>query len=202
MLARFLSVLCLLFSAAAHAAPVVMVFGDSLSAAYGIPRESGWVHLLGQRLAQEKLAHRVVNASISGETTAGGRSRIEDTLAAHRPAIVIVELGANDGLRGLPLTAMQDNLDAIVQACRRHGARVLLVGLQLPPNYGMPYAQKFQDVYVQLARRHKLGFVPFLFEGFADRRELFQADNLHPTAQAQPLILDNVWPALRPMLKR
>jgi len=202
MLARFLLVLCLLLSAATHAAPVVLVFGDSLSAAYGIPRESGWVHRLEQRLAQEKFAHRVINASISGETTAGGRSRIEDTLAQHRPAIVIVELGANDGLRGLPLAAMQENLEAVIAACRRHRARELLVGLQLPPNYGIAYAQKFQDVYGQLAKRHKLGMVPFLLDGFADNRELFQADNLHPTAQAQPLMLENVWPALRPLLKR
>ena len=201
-MARILLVLCLSFAGAAHAAPVVMVFGDSLSAAYGIARESGWVHLLEQRLAQERFDYPVVNASISGETTAGGRGRIDDALAQHRPAIVIVELGANDGLRGLPLAAMRENLEAIIQACRRRGARVLLVGLQLPPNYGIPYARMFQEVYVQLAKRHKLAFAPFLFQGFADRRELFQSDNMHPTAQAQPLMLENVWPALRPMLKR
>lgn len=202
MIARTLLVLCLLFSSVAHAAPTVMVFGDSLSAAYGLAQESGWVHLLEQRLAQEKFGYPVVNASISGETTAGGRQRIEQSLAQHRPAIVIVELGANDGLRGLPLTAMEDNLEAIIRACRRHGARVLLVGMRLPPNYGIAYAQKFQDTYLQLAKRHKLGPVPFLLEGFADRRELFQADNLHPTAQAQPLILENIWRPLRALLKR
>ena len=179
-----------------------MVFGDSLSAAYGLALESGWVHLLEQRLAQEKFGYLVVNASISGETSAGGRQRIEQSLARHRPAIVIVELGANDGLRGLPLTAMEDNLEAIIHACRRHGARVLLVGMRLPPNYGIAYSQKFQDTYLQLAQRRKLGPVPFLLEGFADRRELFQADNLHPTAQAQPLILENVWRPLRGLLKR
>lgn len=179
-----------------------MVFGDSLSAAYGIAPESGWVHLLEQRLAQEKFGYPVVNASISGETTAGGRERIEQSLTQHRPAIVIVELGANDGLRGLSLTTMEGNLEAIIQACRHHGARVLLVGMRLPPNYGMAYAQKFQETYLQLAQRYKLGTVPFLLDGFADRRELFQADNLHPTAQAQPLILENIWRPLRGLLKR
>jgi acyl-CoA thioesterase-1 len=179
-----------------------MVFGDSLSAAYGITRESGWVHLLEQRLAEEKFDHPVVNASISGETTAGGRQRIEQSLVQHRPAVVILELGANDGLRGLPLAAMQDNLEAIIQACHRHNARVLLVGMRLPPNYGIAYAEKFQNTYFRLAKRHKLGAVPFLLEGFADRRDLFQADNLHPTAQAQPLILDNIWRPLRGLLRR
>lgn len=184
-----------------RAAPVILVFGDSLSAAYGIPRESGWVSLLETRLAKEKFDYQIVNASISGETTAGGLHRIEAALTEHRPAIVILELGANDGLRGLPLAAMSSNLEQIVAICQRKKARVLLIGMRLPPNYGMRYTQKFQDNYAALARRHKLAFVPFLLAGIEDGT-LFQADNVHPTAEAQPRIMENVWAKLLPMLKQ
>lgn len=197
---RVLLLVCLLLPGALLAAPVILVFGDSLSAAYGVPRESGWATLLQARLAEEKFKHQVINASISGETTAGGLRRIDAALATHRPAIVILQLGANDGLRGLPLDAMASNLDAMVRVCIRRDARVLIIGMRLPPNYGMRYTQKFQESYAVLAKRHKLALVPFMLEGLQDNR-LFQADGLHPGIEAQPRIMENVWAALKPMLK-
>lgn len=198
---RILLFICLLLPGMLRAAPVILVFGDSLSAAYGIPREYGWVSLLEARLAKEKLDYQIVNASISGETTAGGLRRIEAALAAHHPAIVILELGANDWLRGLSLAAMSSNLEQIVSACQRKKARVLLIGMRLPPNYGTRYTQKFQDNYAALARRHKLAFVPFLLDGIEDGTN-FQADNVHPTAAAQPRIMENVWGKLQPLVKQ
>lgn len=197
---RWLILVLLLFTPVAWAAPAIVVFGDSLAANYGIARESGWVSLLQQRLTAHHYSHQLINASISGETTAGGRSRIHATLAEHKPAIVILELGANDGLRGLPLDAMQANLAAIIQACQANKARVLLVGMRLPPNYGPVYAERFSSVYPALAKQYKTPLLPFLLEGMGDRRELFQADNLHPTAAAQAQVMENVWAALRPML--
>ena len=201
MFKRFLLIACLLFSLPTQGAGI-MVFGDSLSAAYGIPQDSGWVALLQQRLTQHRPPYQVVNASISGETTRGGLSRINQALASHRPAIVILELGANDGLRGLSLDATRDNLSAIIQACRKQQAQVLLVGMRLPPNYGPDYAGKFQALYPQLARRFKVKLVPFMLEGIADKRELFQADGFHPTAAAQLFIMEQIWKYLQPMLKR
>lgn len=187
---------------AAHgAAQSILVLGDSLSAAYGIAAERGWVALLGERLARERPDYRVVNASISGETSAGGRARVAAELARHRPAIVIVELGANDGLRGLSPAQMHDNLSAIVAAAQKARARVLLVGMKLPPNYGPDYTERFEAVFAGLQRRYRTAWLPFLLEGVAERRELFQPDHIHPTEQAQPLILQNVWAALRPLLK-
>jgi acyl-CoA thioesterase-1 len=182
-------------ASAPSAAPIILVYGDSLSAAYGIPQSSGWVALLGERLKQRKLDYTVVNASISGETSAGGAARIGKTLAASKPAIVIVQLGANDGLRGLPVAQMKANLATIVQASKREGARVMLVGMQLPPNYGVPYVNEFRAAFRDLARDERVAFVPFILEGL-DKREQFQADNLHPTAQAQPILLENVWKGL------
>jgi acyl-CoA thioesterase-1 len=196
---RFLLICCLLFSLPAQAA-VILVFGDSLSAAYGIPRQSGWVTLLQQRLERDRPEYRIINASISGETTRGGLYRIDQTLAQNRPAIVIIELGGNDGLRGLPLAATRDNLAGIIRACRRHGAKVLLIGMRLPPNYGRNYVQGFQEVYPQLAKRFRIRLMPFLLDGIADKPELFQADGIHPTATAQPMIMEKVWIYLRPML--
>jgi acyl-CoA thioesterase I len=160
------------------------------------------VGLLQQRLHAEKLDYRVVNASISGETTSGGRSRIDGALKAHRPAIVIVELGGNDGLRGQSPDAMRVNLEAIVDACRSAKAAVLLVGVRMPPNYGMDYTQKFQQVFGEVARSRKLPAVPFILDGFGEKREYFQPDGIHPTLEAQPLMLDAVWKSLRPLLKR
>ena len=172
----------------------VMVFGDSLSAAYGISPKDGWVTLMGAKLQSQGVA--VVNASISGETTLGGLNRIKGDLARLRPTIVILALGANDGLRGLPNANTRKNLEAIIVASRSASARVVLVGVQIPPNYGLEYAQQFREIYADLAGKYKLPLVPFLLEGFADKLELFQADRLHPTAAAQARIVDNVTPAL------
>lgn len=175
------------------------MFGDSLSAAYGIPESAGWVALLGERLKQRKSNYTVANASISGETSAGGAARIGKALASIKPSIVIVQLGANDGLRGLPVTEMKKNLTAIVQASKRVGARVVLVGMQLPPNYGVPYVNQFKAAFGEVAKDERVAFVPFLLEGL-DKREQFQADNLHPTAAAQPILLENVWKKLATMM--
>jgi acyl-CoA thioesterase-1 len=201
MLLRALLIIGLMIPGLLCAAPVILVFGDSLSAAYGIPRDAGWVSLLDQRLVKEKFDYQIVNASISGETTAGGLSRINAALTEHRPAVVILELGANDGLRGLPLANMSNNLDKIITACQRKKARVLLIGMRLPPNYGMRYTQEFQDTYAALAKQHKLPLVPFLLAGVEDEK-YYQADRLHPTAEAQPQILNAIWAALHPMLKQ
>ena len=166
-----------------------------------MPREQGWVHLLEQRLRAEKLDYKVVNASISGETTLGGRSRIDAALKTHRPALVILELGANDGLRGATPESIRRNLEAISDACRRAQARVLLVGIRLPPNYGTAYTEKFHDVFGAVARSRKIPLVPFLLDGFANDRKLFQDDGIHPSDAAQPLMLDTVWKTLRPLIK-
>jgi len=190
----------LAFNGPGAAASTILVFGDSLSSAYGIPQKAGWVALLGERLKQRSPDYTVVNASISGETSAGGAARIAKTLASSKPAIVIVELGANDGLRGLPVTEMKKNLSSIVQASKRDGARVVLVGMQLPPNYGVPYVNQFRAVFSDIARDERVAFVPFLLEGL-DNREQFLADALHPTAAAQPILLENVWRKLATMVK-
>ncbi|WP_213537517.1 arylesterase [Nitrosospira sp. NRS527] len=178
----------------------IMVFGDSLSAGYGLPHNAGWVSLLKRRL-QTKSQATLINNSISGETAAGGRNRIVQAIKTHRPDIVVIELGGNDGLRGTPIESIRDDLEAIIEACLRNKTAVLLAGMQLPPNYGIAYTQKFQDIYPQLAKRHGLKLVPFLLEGFGDKREFFQADGIHPSAQAQEKIVDNVWKILRTMIK-
>jgi len=187
---------------AALAAPKILVYGDSLSAAYGIAQARGWVSLLEERIRREKLDYSVVNASISGETTSGGLSRLRQTLDEHRPAIVILELGANDGLRGLPVAEAKNNLAAMIRMAQKSRARVLLVGVRMPPNYGPDYTREFDGAFAELARRHRVALVPFLLEGIAERRELFQADGMHPTEAAQPVLLDNVWRKLRPMIGR
>jgi len=187
---------------AAAPAATILVYGDSLSAGYGLPQEQGWVSLLAQRLRAEKFDYRVVNASISGETTSGGRARIGGVLKNHRPELVIIELGANDGLRGTSLAVMRTNLEAIVDDCLSAKAAVLLVGIRLPPNFGMDFTSKFQQVFTDVARSRKLRPVPFILDGFGAKRELFQADNIHPTAAAQPLMLEIVWKELKPLLKR
>jgi acyl-CoA thioesterase-1 len=205
-LSSLLLLLCLWLPATAPAsdnerAPVILVLGDSLSAGHGIDYTRGWVSLLQQRLAAQHFPQRVVNASISGETTAGGVSRLPAALASHRPAIVILELGGNDGLRGLPLARMRTNLAKLIELAKAKGARVLLLGMRLPPNYGPRYTNGFQDIYKQLAEKYHVALVPFLLQGVAEQRELMQADNIHPTAQAQPRLLDNVWPRLLPLLR-
>ncbi len=187
--------------ASAGKAPVILVFGDSLSAEYGLPRGAGWAALMEQRLKQLKMNYSVANASISGETTAGGAARINAELARIRPAVVIIELGGNDGLRGLALAATRANLEAMIEAATKSGARVLLCGMQLPPNYGRDYTERFRAMYGELAKRHKAALLPFFLEGIGDRREMFQSDGIHPVAEAQPRILDNVWAELAPLLK-
>lgn len=188
------------FLPAAYAAKTILVFGDSLSAGYGIRQDASWPALLALRLQEKKLDYSVVNASISGETTAGGRARIDAALSKHAPQIVIVALGANDGLRGLSLKVMRDNLTAIASSTQKIKAQVLIVGQRLPPNYG-PYALQFQESFGEVAKAKKAALVNFLLDGVATQPNLFQADNLHPTAEAQPRLLDNVWQGLAPLLK-
>ncbi|MEW5890507.1 MAG: arylesterase [Pseudomonadota bacterium] len=198
---RFIVIVLLsLWGAAAQAAGTVLVVGDSISAGYGLRQSDSWPSLLAARLEREGFDYNVVNASISGDTTAGGRSRIGAALARHRPAVVIIALGGNDGLRGLPPDKMRENLEAMARAARDAHARVLIAGMRLPPNYGMAYTRQFEQAFAEAARNTRSVLVPFLLDGFAERRDLFQADAIHPTAAAQPLILDNVWPTLRPLL--
>jgi len=180
--------------------PAIMVFGDSLSAGYGLPQGKGWVDLLQQRLERDNYAYRVVNASISGETTLGGRNRLADALAQHHPRIVILELGSNDGLRGQAPDAMRENLVAMVRSSQAAKAKVLLVGMRIPPNYGPDYTEKFHAGFIAAANQTRVPLVSFLLEGLADRRDLFQADGMHPDVEAQSILLDNVWGKLRPML--
>ncbi len=189
--------------AAVPATRTILVLGDSLSAEYGLKRGSGWVSLLEQRLNSEKISAKVVNASISGDTTSGGRSRLAALLTQHQPSHVIIELGGNDALRGLPLELTQENLNQMTQAAQKSGARVLLLGMQMPPNYGKDYGERFVAMFAKVAKSHKAALVPFLLKGVADAPDslqLFQADRIHPTAQAHPAILDNVWPELKKLL--
>jgi len=179
----------------------ILVFGDSLSAGYGVATGSGWVDLLRQRLQDKGLAYQVVNASISGETSAGGLSNIGAALSRHRPEILILELGANDGLRGLSLKAMKSNLSSIIRQAKTAGARVLLLGMQMPPNYGPRYTERFSAIYGELAAEQQLPLVPFLLQKVALDPSLMQADNLHPNTKGQPLLLETVWPVLRPLLQ-
>jgi acyl-CoA thioesterase-1 len=181
----------------------LLVVGDSLSAEYGLSRGSGWVALLAQRMAVDHAAWQVVNASISGDTTSGGKSRLPALLKLHQPRVVALELGGNDALRGLPLAATQENLAAMTRLAQDAGATVLLLGMQVPPNYGPKYTRDFAAVFAEVAKNRQAALVPFLLRGVADRpdaEDWFQADRIHPKAQAHPLILDNVWPALKPLL--
>lgn len=189
--------------AVAQAAPArsVLVLGDSLSAAHNIPVESGWVHLLGERLGKMEPPWRVVNASISGETSLSGRNHLPGLLAKERPGVVVIELGANDGLRGLPLDALRDNLAAMIDLAHKRGARVLLLGIELPVNYGPQYRDGLRAIYADLARSKRTALVPFLLDGVALDPTLMQDDGLHPLAAGEPRVLDNVWKALQPLLK-
>ncbi len=184
----------------AHAAGTVMVFGDSLSAAYNLPVEQGWVHLVEKRIAERKLSWKVVNASISGETTAGGLRRLPEDLKRHNPDIVLIELGANDALRGQPVAGIRSNLVEMVKLARKARAEPVIVGLMIPPNYGIEYAEQFRRLYGDVARAQKAPIVPFLLEGIADKPEMFQADQLHPTAAGELRVADNVWATLEPLL--
>jgi acyl-CoA thioesterase-1 len=184
--------------------PTILVVGDSLSAEYGLKRGSGWVELLEKRLAQERLTAKVINASISGDTTSGGRSRLAALLAQHRPTLVIIELGGNDALRGLPLNMTQDNLLTMTRQAKSAGAQVLLLGMQMPPNYGPDMARQFEAAYAQVAKSQKAALVPFFLQGIGDDPEplkWFQADRIHPNEAAQPRMLANVWPTLKKQLK-
>ena len=185
------------------AAPLILVVGDSLSAEYGIARGQGWVALLEQRLRQDGLRGTVVNASVSGDTTSGGKARLPALLARHRPAVVVIELGGNDALRGLPMSATRQNLSDMARSARAAGARVLIAGMQLPPNYGKAYGQEFVAAFAQVAKAEGAALVPFLLKNVADgpdADQMFQADRIHPTAQAHARILDNVWPTLKPLV--
>lgn len=190
-----------LFATSAHSASkTVLVLGDSLSAGYGLPRGAGWVSLLEQRLQAERIDAAVINASISGETTSGGRARLPALLQQHRPDVVLIELGANDALRGLALDATEANLRAMITLAQKARAKTLLLGMQIPPNYGRAYTTRFLALYTALAQQTRSALVPFFLQGIADQPQLFQADRLHPNAEAQPQLLGNVWPHLKPLL--
>jgi acyl-CoA thioesterase-1 len=186
-------------------ASVVLVLGDSLSAEYGLPRGTGWVALMSKRISSEKLRADVVNASVSGDTTSGGKSRLPALLVQHKPSVVVIELGGNDALRGLPLSMTQRNLSEMTRACKEAGAKVVLVGMQVPPNYGRSYSDEFAALYAKVARDDGAALVPFLLKGVADAPDaasLFQADRIHPNERAHPTMLANVWPVVAPLLRK
>jgi len=197
LLAGMLAPLC---ATAQPRQPVILIVGDSISAGYGLSAGQGWVALLEARLKQDKLPHRVVNASISGDTMAGGRARLPALLKEHRPAVVVIELGGNDALRGTPLSGTRDNLDQMVLASQAAGARVLILGNRLPPNYGPRYVRDFDALFADVTKARKAVLLPYLFEGFGEDNAMFQPDRIHPTAEAQVHMLDTVWPALKPLL--
>lgn len=179
----------------------ILVLGDSLSAEYGLPRYSGWVHLLQNRLSESDSSIKVINSSVSGDTTSAGKSRIDVLLERYKPQIVVVELGSNDALRGLPLKMSQENLTYIIRKCQQAGSRVLIAGMEIPPNYGKEYADQFKYMFTQLSQIHQTALIPFLMDGFGDKRELFQADGIHPNASAQPIMMETVLKALLPLIK-
>ncbi|HZW14513.1 MAG TPA: arylesterase [Noviherbaspirillum sp.] len=203
MLRQMAAFTLFLFATTAYSASkTVLVLGDSLSAEYGLNRGSGWVPLLEKRLKAEKIDASIINASISGETTGGGRARLPALLERHQPDVVVIELGANDGLRGLPLSAAEANLRSMITASHTAQAKVLLVGMQLPPNYGKAYTEKFIALFADIARSTGTPLVPFLLQGIADQPHMFQSDRIHPAAEAQPIMLENIWPFLKPLLLR
>ena len=198
---RIVLVLLVVVGSRPAIAGTVLIVGDSLSAGYGLPNGSGWVSLLNDRLVAEYPDVSLVNASISGETTAGGKRRIQSLLERHKPGVVVVELGANDGLRGIRIPLIRDNLAAIVDTCLKSGAKTLVLGMRVPPNYGREYAEKFHAMFKEVSNRKDVSLVPFMLDGFADDRALFQEDGIHPASDAQPLIMDNVYEQLRPLLR-
>ncbi|MEA3242500.1 MAG: arylesterase [Pseudomonadota bacterium] len=200
MMFRILLLLVLVNLPLSASANTILIVGDSLSAAYGMPLEQGWVRLLQQRLAADDYPYTIVNASISGDTTANALNRLPQAMTRHQPVIVVLELGGNDGLRGLSLAAMKRNLAAMIQTARQHEAEVLLIGVQLPPNYGPRYTQQFHAVYHELAQEYGLALLPSLVDGVGTRTELMQADGIHPNSKAQPLIVTRVWQQLRPLI--
>jgi acyl-CoA thioesterase-1 len=198
---RIFLVLLFLMGSRPAVAGTVLIVGDSLSAGYGLPAGGSWVSLLNKRLIDEHPDVSLVNASISGETTAGGKRRIQALLERHQPGVVVVELGANDGLRGIRIPLIRDNLDAIVDACLQSGAKTLVIGMRVPPNYGRDYAEKFHAMFREVSNRKDVSLVPFMLDGFADDRAMFQDDGIHPASEAQPLIMENVYEQLRPLLR-
>jgi acyl-CoA thioesterase I len=208
MMFRFLKILIVLpgllftnlVTAETASKQTVLVFGDSLSAAYGIPKEQGWVNLVAQRVKDNQLPYEVANASVSGETTAGGLSRLPAALKQFKPSIVVIELGANDGLRGLSLDAMKNNLEKMIQASKQINAQVVLFGMFIPPNYGPKYTNGFKAVYLDLSEKYKTPFIPFFLDGISGHRDLVLEDGLHPNVNAQKKILENVWPTVKPLL--
>jgi acyl-CoA thioesterase I len=202
--ACFAVLLAIAWAVVAHATPAtprtILVLGDSISAGYGIKVEEGWVALLAQRLKSKGYGYRVVNASVSGETTSGGVNRLPRALALHKPAVVILELGGNDGLRGLPIATSRANLTRMVELARRSGARVVMVGMKIPPNYGPRYSGEFERMFGELAQRYRLPLVPFFLDFVALDSALMQADGIHPNAKGQPRLLENLWPTLEPLL--
>lgn len=203
---KILIILCFLFTASQSGAGMstdtttIMVLGDSLSTSYNMPTEAGWVNLLRQRLQAYSSDYQVINISISGETTLGGRNRIDQAIQNHQPNIVMIGLGGNDGLRGSPITNIYDNLEAIIKTCLQNNITVILLGMQIPPNYGITYTQKFRDIYPRLAEQYQLELVPFLLAGFGDNRDFFQSDGIHPNILAQEIIVENVWTVLSSLL--
>ena len=181
-------------------ADTILVYGDSISAAYGMEKSKGWVNLLAKRIAIDRPHYKVVNASVSGETTGGGVTRLPKSLAFHQPDVLVLELGGNDGLRGYPISSVRDNLQIMIQQAKTSGAKVLLIGMVLPPNYGRRYTLAFEKIFSSLAEEHSLPFVPFLLDGVSTGKSLVQRDGIHPTVEAQPKLLDDVWPSLAPML--
>ena len=181
-------------------ADTILVYGDSISAAYGMEKSKGWVNLLAKRIAIDRPHYKVVNASVSGETSGGGVTRLPKSLAFHQPDVLVLELGGNDGLRGYPISSIRDNLQIMIQQAKTSGAHVLLIGMVLPPNYGRRYTLAFEKIFSSLAEEHSLPFVPFLLEGVSTGKSLVQRDGIHPTVEAQPKLLDDVWPSLAPML--
>jgi acyl-CoA thioesterase-1 len=201
LITAFVLVLSVPWSSSALARQTVLVLGDSLSAAYGVAMESGWVSLLDRHLSDAEIPVKVVNASISGETTQGGLARLPNLLAQHKPELVIIELGANDGLRGFPLHLIRANLAQLVGLSQESGAKVLLLGMRIPPNYGAKYTSLFYETYQQLAQQEDIGLVPFLLQGVAAEDTMMQDDGLHPNSEAQPILLQNVLPALLSLLQ-
>nr|WP_245725366.1 arylesterase [Pandoraea oxalativorans] len=196
---------CMLTGTAANAAssgaPTILVVGDSLSAEYGIARGAGWVNLMQQTITQSGYDYNVVNASISGDTTSGGRSRLAPLLERYHPAVTIIELGGNDALRGIPLDLTRSNLREMIAASRKVGSRVIVVGMRIPPNYGPDYSEQFFNMFSTIAKQEKTGYVPFLLAGVIEHQDWFQQDQIHPLAKAHPQILQNVWPTVKPLLK-
>ena len=203
---RFTTLLATLLVAIFTQSPVyagtIVVYGDSISAAYGMDRKEGWVYLLSDRVTRSHPQHKVINASVSGETTGGGVTRLPKTLEVHQPDIIILELGGNDGLRGYPIAKIRENIDIMIQQSLNAGTRVLLIGMVLPPNYGRRYTHAFEAAFTSLAEQYAIPFIPYLLEGVTTEEALIQRDGIHPTAAAQPKLLEDVWPSLRPLLDR